>query len=128
MTDEKITDVHASAIAASEAITLGKYEEARERLAKALLDLIPASENPDLVRALGRLVKEKPERSEVTIARILATQYYRGWSNPKKCEMSRDEYIAHSLLNWIDAARGIINIIKNPDILNRGKNGSERRM
>lgn len=58
---------------------------------------------------------------EETVAKILATQYYNGWKSKKKCNFTREEYLAESLHNWISAARGIITLVKNPSILNKEK-------
>jgi hypothetical protein len=49
---------------------------------------------------------------EQQIAKILATQYFAGWRNPKKCVLTRQAYVNKSLINWLPAARGIIDLIR----------------
>jgi hypothetical protein len=49
---------------------------------------------------------------ELKIAKILATQYYNGWSSKRKCDMARSEYFKKSIHNWVSAARGIITLIR----------------
>jgi hypothetical protein len=54
------------------------------------------------------------QKIEVALAKILASNYYAGWSNPEKPPFSKEEYINKSLFNWIGAARGIVNLLENP--------------
>ena len=56
-------------------------------------------------------VSSKKFEIELRVARILATQYYLGWSSSEKCNMKKDEYINKSLHNWVSAARGIISFV-----------------
>ncbi len=52
---------------------------------------------------------------EMEVAKILASQYYRAINNTDNSvnKMTLREYYNKSLINWIDAARGIISLVKN---------------
>ena len=50
---------------------------------------------------------------EKQIAKILLTQFYNGSKQPEIAQkISYKTYKNKSLLNWIDAARGIIHLVK----------------
>jgi hypothetical protein len=52
-------------------------------------------------------MSSKRFETEIKVAKILAIQYYSGWSNVVKCNMTKDEYFQLSIHNWMDAARGL---------------------
>lgn len=47
------------------------------------------------------------------IARILATQFFNG--SQQEMKLSREKYLSLSMQNWMDAARGIITLVKHPE-------------
>lgn len=49
---------------------------------------------------------------EQEVARILATQFYSGWTKKAECKYTREEYFKASLHNWMDAARGLIHLVE----------------
>lgn len=51
---------------------------------------------------------------EKRVAKILATQFWSGWSKKDRCTLSIEEYKQKSLHNWMSAARGILNLIHHP--------------
>lgn len=57
---------------------------------------------------------------ERRVAMILARQYHNGWGN-KRDIIPWEEYKNQSFHNWMDAARGIIHLVRNPEILEKDK-------